>query len=84
MFFVGDFRKIGGSIQMPALDNSIPIISPLGVNRCSATVRIQRMDPDFSQDDVFTPQETTDPEFLASIDEIYSNWDFQAEPLGAV
>lgn len=69
---------------MPALDKSLYSISPLGIDRCSAQMQIQQMDPDFSQDDVFIPQEITDHEFLDPIDEIYSTWDFQVEPLGFV
>ena len=79
---LGDLREIGESIQMPALDKSLPNVSPIGMDRRSAPMQIQQMDPDFSQDDVFTPQEITDHEFLDSIDEIYSTWDFQVEPLG--
>ncbi|KAJ9497397.1 hypothetical protein H2202_007201 [Exophiala xenobiotica] len=76
---LADLRRMGESIQMPALDRSTLSTSAVGTDG-SATQNHQ-VQPDFGEMDFSMLSETPNPELFASMGDVDSNWEFEVEHL---
>lgn len=72
-----NLRRIGESIQMPALDRPTPHAITPETSEHFPVVENQQMLPEIGDFDFSTPSQIADYDYLASVKEAHTKWEFQ-------